>query len=126
MERAVAGGLPPGAATALTALFREARYSTHPMDGNHRDRAAAALAEIADGLRRLSRRANTFRHYDEDDVRRGQGCLRCPYEGGAQRRGRPPTALRQLSANRAPQAGKDGLESSTTCHLQFNAPSPAS
>ncbi|MFH8340239.1 DUF4129 domain-containing protein [Streptomyces sp. AM6-12] len=51
LERAVAGGLPTGAAAALTALFREARYSTHPMDGSHRDRAAAALAEVADGLR---------------------------------------------------------------------------
>lgn len=52
LERAVAGGLPTGAAAAaLTALFREARYSTHPMDGSHRDRAAAALAEIADSLR---------------------------------------------------------------------------
>ncbi|MFF8731972.1 DUF4129 domain-containing protein [Streptomyces sp. NPDC015171] len=55
LERAVAGGLPTAAAAAvLTALFREARYSTHPMDGSHRDRAAAALAEIAeiaDGLR---------------------------------------------------------------------------
>ncbi|MEU1328966.1 DUF4129 domain-containing protein [Streptomyces sp. NPDC005865] len=51
LERAVAGGLPTGAAAAaLTALFREARYSTHPLDGGHRDRAAAALAEIADGL----------------------------------------------------------------------------
>lgn len=52
LERAVTGGLPTGAAAAaLTALFREARYSTHPMDDSHRDRAAAALAEIADGLR---------------------------------------------------------------------------
>ncbi|MGW1169372.1 DUF4129 domain-containing protein [Streptomyces sp. NPDC002550] len=52
LERAVAGGLPAGAAVVeLTALFREARYSTHPMDGGHRDRAAVALAEIADGLR---------------------------------------------------------------------------
>ncbi|MGJ5893974.1 DUF4129 domain-containing protein [Streptomyces niveiscabiei] len=52
LERAVAGGLPTGAAAdVLTALFREARYSTHPMDGSHRDRAATALAEIADALR---------------------------------------------------------------------------
>ncbi|WP_255945224.1 DUF4129 domain-containing protein [Streptomyces odontomachi] len=52
LERAVTAGLPMGAAaTELTALFREARYSTHPMDGSHRDRAAAALAAIADGLR---------------------------------------------------------------------------
>ncbi|MGW5124873.1 DUF4129 domain-containing protein [Streptomyces sp. NPDC004069] len=56
LERAVAGGLPETAAAAeLTALFREARYSTHPMDGGHRDRAAAALAEIADGLRSRAR-----------------------------------------------------------------------
>ncbi|MGW5367473.1 DUF4129 domain-containing protein [Streptomyces sp. NPDC004009] len=52
LERAVAGGLPTGAAAAaLTTLFREARYSTHPMDAGHRDRAAAALAEIAHSLR---------------------------------------------------------------------------
>ncbi|MEU8843940.1 DUF4129 domain-containing protein [Streptomyces roseus] len=52
LERAVAGGLPAGtAAAALTALFREARYSTHAMDAGHRDRAATALAEISDGLR---------------------------------------------------------------------------
>ncbi|MFJ9348338.1 DUF4129 domain-containing protein [Streptomyces sp. NPDC101237] len=57
LERAVADGLPTeAAAAALTALFREARYSTHPMDGHHRDRAAAALAEIADGLRTRSAR----------------------------------------------------------------------
>ncbi|MYQ96441.1 DUF4129 domain-containing protein [Streptomyces sp. SID4946] len=52
LERAVASGLPARAAVVeLTSLFREARYSTHPMDDGHRDRAAAALAEIADGLR---------------------------------------------------------------------------
>ncbi|WP_308011971.1 DUF4129 domain-containing protein [Actinacidiphila acidipaludis] len=51
LERAVRDGLPAQAAAAeLTALFREARYSTHPMNSAHRDRAAAALAEIADGL----------------------------------------------------------------------------
>ncbi|MFD5419362.1 DUF4129 domain-containing protein [Streptomyces sp. NPDC127069] len=52
LERALHGGLSAAdAATELTALFREARYSTHPMHGGHRDRAAAALAEIAHGLR---------------------------------------------------------------------------
>lgn len=56
LERAGAGGLlTGGAADALTALFREARYSTHPMDDGHRDRAAAALAEIAAQLDRLGR-----------------------------------------------------------------------
>lgn len=55
LERAVADGLPAqGAATELTALFREARYSRHPMDDGHRDRAAAALAEIADRLAALA------------------------------------------------------------------------
>lgn len=56
LERAVAGGVPARAAAAeLTALFREARYSTHPMDGGHRDRAAAAAAEITDALRARER-----------------------------------------------------------------------
>ncbi|MGQ4333475.1 DUF4129 domain-containing protein [Streptomyces hayashii] len=56
LDRAVAGGLPARAAAAeLTVLFREARYSTHPMDGGHRDRAAAALAEIAESLRSRER-----------------------------------------------------------------------
>jgi hypothetical protein len=51
LERAVAGGPPArAAATVLTSLFREARYSTHPMTGAHRDRAATALAELADRL----------------------------------------------------------------------------
>jgi hypothetical protein len=53
LERASAGGLLTGPAPgALTVLFREARYSTHPMDPGHRDRAAAALTEIAAQLDR--------------------------------------------------------------------------
>ena len=48
LERASAGGLIDGPhAEDLTRLFREARYSTHPMDTGHRDRAAAALDAIA-------------------------------------------------------------------------------
>jgi hypothetical protein len=48
LERASAGGLLDGPhAEDLTRLFREARYSTHPMDTGHRDRAAAALDAIA-------------------------------------------------------------------------------
>jgi hypothetical protein len=55
LERAVASGLPAAEAAAeLTALFREARYSRHPMDSGHRDRAAAALSEIADRLAALA------------------------------------------------------------------------
>ncbi len=56
LDRAVAGGVPARAAAAeLTALFREARFSTHPMDGGQRNRAAAALAEIAHELRSRAR-----------------------------------------------------------------------
>lgn len=48
LRRAARSGLltGPGAPT-LAALFREARYSTHPMGDGHRDRAADALEEIA-------------------------------------------------------------------------------
>ncbi|MEV5545893.1 DUF4129 domain-containing protein [Streptomyces sp. NPDC052309] len=48
LTRAVEAGLTSGpAAPRLTALFREARYSSHPMDTSHRDAAADALEEIA-------------------------------------------------------------------------------
>ncbi|MFI0898285.1 DUF4129 domain-containing protein [Streptomyces sp. NPDC020983] len=48
LERAAGRGLLGGPHAAdLTALFREARYSSHPMDTTHRDRAAAALDAIA-------------------------------------------------------------------------------
>ncbi|MFJ6074226.1 DUF4129 domain-containing protein [Streptomyces sp. NPDC093065] len=48
LTRAAAAGFAPGpAAPRLTALFREARYSSHPMDRSHRSAAAAALEEIA-------------------------------------------------------------------------------
>ncbi|MFC8387729.1 DUF4129 domain-containing protein [Streptomyces sp. NPDC057238] len=48
LTRAAGAGLAPTpAAPRLTALFREARYSSHPMDGSHREAAADALEEIA-------------------------------------------------------------------------------
>lgn len=48
LTRAADAGLVPGsAAPRLTALFREARYSSHPMGGAHREAAAGALEEIA-------------------------------------------------------------------------------
>lgn len=48
LTRAVEAGLASGpAAPRLTAMFREARYSSHPMDASHRDAAADALEEIA-------------------------------------------------------------------------------
>lgn len=39
------------ATTRLAALYREARFSTHPMDGHHRRSAVDALDAIHDGLR---------------------------------------------------------------------------
>ncbi|WP_052397109.1 DUF4129 domain-containing protein [Streptomyces sp. NRRL F-5123] len=58
LERAAGSGLLGGPHAAdLTALFREARYSTHPMDTTHRDRAAAALDAIAAQLAEAAARA---------------------------------------------------------------------
>jgi hypothetical protein len=49
LERAAAGGLrTEGSVSVLTQLFREARYSTHPMAEPARARAAAALTDIAE------------------------------------------------------------------------------
>jgi len=48
LARAVAAGVVRGgAAGRLTALFYEARFSTHPLDGSQRDAASAALDELA-------------------------------------------------------------------------------
>ncbi|MGW4890770.1 DUF4129 domain-containing protein [Kitasatospora sp. NPDC004240] len=53
LERAVAEDLvEPVHAGELTALFREARYSSHPMDDGHVRRARAALDAIAAHLAR--------------------------------------------------------------------------
>ncbi|MFD7063110.1 DUF4129 domain-containing protein [Streptomyces sp. NPDC059906] len=52
LTRAAGTGFTPGpAAPRLTALFREARYSSHPMHDSHREAAADALEEIASLLR---------------------------------------------------------------------------
>jgi hypothetical protein len=51
LTRATAAGIVRGTAAArLTALFYEARFSSHPMDGGHRDAAARALGELAAAL----------------------------------------------------------------------------
>jgi uncharacterized protein DUF4129 len=48
LSRAVAAGtVRGGAAGRLTALFYEARFSTHPLDAGQRDAANAALGELA-------------------------------------------------------------------------------
>jgi hypothetical protein len=48
LSRAVAGGVVRGgAAGRLTALFYEARFSTHPLGAGQRDAASAALDELA-------------------------------------------------------------------------------
>ncbi|MGW2248591.1 DUF4129 domain-containing protein [Kitasatospora sp. NPDC001660] len=51
VERALSHrSIDPGQAHTLTALFREARYSTHPMDDGQVRRARAALDAIAETL----------------------------------------------------------------------------
>ncbi|MFJ9951902.1 DUF4129 domain-containing protein [Kitasatospora sp. NPDC091207] len=51
LERAIADDrVDPVPARDLTALFREARYSTHPMDQSHVGRAQAALDALAERL----------------------------------------------------------------------------
>jgi hypothetical protein len=46
-----------GAATRLTDLFREARFSTHPMSATARADAARALARVADDVSHARHRA---------------------------------------------------------------------
>jgi uncharacterized protein DUF4129 len=51
LARAADQGLVRGnAAARLTALFYEARFSSHPMPLGQRDEAQRALAELADSL----------------------------------------------------------------------------
>jgi hypothetical protein len=70
LERAVEAGLvPEEAARGLTDLFREARYSTHPMSEHQRDRAAAALDAIAAHLAAAaSETAGPFGPLEEQQV----------------------------------------------------------
>ncbi|MGW5352971.1 DUF4129 domain-containing protein [Streptomyces sp. NPDC004031] len=66
LERAAGRGLLGGPHAAdLTGLFREARYSTHPMDTTHRDRAAAALDAIAAQLAEAAAREAAAAQADE-------------------------------------------------------------
>jgi hypothetical protein len=59
LARAVAGDLVSGApATRLTALFYEARFSTHPMAAARRDEAEHALAALAATLPEPARTAD--------------------------------------------------------------------
>ena len=58
LARAAGSGLVrTGAAARLTALFYEARFSSHPMPLEQRDEAQRALAELADSLRDLEHAA---------------------------------------------------------------------
>jgi hypothetical protein len=55
LARAADADLVPAGPTAeLVRLFEEARFSTHPMDGSHRDRARAALAAVRRHLDRTA------------------------------------------------------------------------
>ena len=58
--RSADGPRPPcrgGAAGRLTALFYEARFSTHPLGSGQRDAASAALDELAGELAARAREA---------------------------------------------------------------------
>jgi hypothetical protein len=56
LARATASGLLRGqAASQLTALFYEARFSTHPLSGTAKADATAALNEISWRLHRAGR-----------------------------------------------------------------------
>jgi Domain of unknown function (DUF4129) len=58
LTRAVAAGVVRGgAAGRLTALFYEARFSTHPLGSRERDAASAALDELAAELAARAREA---------------------------------------------------------------------
>lgn len=55
LDRAASAGLVrSGAAATLTHLFREARYSLHPMGEEHRHAARTALARLRDDLEAAS------------------------------------------------------------------------
>lgn len=58
LDRAAGAGLLTGRAPAVLAdLFREARFSSHPMGPEHQRRARAALDEIGEALREQQARA---------------------------------------------------------------------
>ncbi|MFD8749529.1 DUF4129 domain-containing protein [Kitasatospora sp. NPDC059577] len=60
LRRALSDGrIDATGARELTALFREARYSTHPMDDGHVRRARTALDAIAAGLADAAPREDT-------------------------------------------------------------------
>ncbi|MFF2040962.1 DUF4129 domain-containing protein [Kitasatospora sp. NPDC058170] len=68
LERAVADDrVDPVHAHALTALFREARYSTHPMDDTHVHRARLALDTIAERLTDRTDEASQADRPDQSD-----------------------------------------------------------
>jgi hypothetical protein len=46
LDRAIAMDIAPDAARSLTALFLEARYSTHPMSDADREAARTALMQL--------------------------------------------------------------------------------
>jgi hypothetical protein len=55
VERVVASSsVDPAPIGELAALYREARFSVHPLDDDHRDRAASALDRVADELGRAA------------------------------------------------------------------------
>jgi hypothetical protein len=90
LARATATGIVRGTAGArLTALFYEARFSTHPLDRGQRDAAEQALGELAAALAevesagRLSGRSRPARSGGTHSRPRGGGGLRGWARSGA-------------------------------------------
>jgi len=74
LARAVAAGtVRGGAAGRLTALFYEARFSTHPLDAGQRDTASAALDELAAELAARQAPAEDGEHGEADQPARPGG-----------------------------------------------------
>jgi Domain of unknown function (DUF4129) len=83
LARAVAAGtVRGGAAGRLTALFYEARFSTHPLDNTQRAAASAALDELAG---ELAARAKEAARQEADTAQAGTaqaGTAQAPRPGG--------------------------------------------
>ncbi|GAB2737032.1 DUF4129 domain-containing protein [Kitasatospora kifunensis] len=98
LERAVAAGtLRDAEASTLTTLFREARFSQHPMGQTHLDQAKAALDAIAEQLAdRIAERARAAAEAAE---------ARARATSGSQAPSQPPTSSSSSSSSQAPSTG---------------------
>ena len=101
LARATETGVVRGTAAArLTALFYEARFSSHPLDRRQRDAAEQALDELAAALARPERRERPGQAMTSPRVRRPGPPPRTPGTLGRGRRSAPGAARRRNSSSR--------------------------